>query len=99
MDGVTVQSCTAVQACTIIARFLFSSGILSPGTLCGRLTRVQPYNQIATALLVLWVFACTYIRVIPTYTYAANVASFSAAMIIFASRYLPVRAYRSPRGW
>ncbi len=47
----------------------------------------QPYDSVAIVLLLLWVFGCTYIRVIPAYTYAANVASFSAAMIIFASGY------------
>lgn len=45
----------------------------------------QPLHTTAIVLLLAWVALCTWIRAVPAYTYAANVSSFSAAMLVFAS--------------
>ena len=46
---------------------------------------LQPQTPAIVAALVFWTFACTFVRAIPAYAYAANVASFSAALIMVAS--------------
>ena len=45
----------------------------------------QNWEEVITLALCLWVFLCGYVRTVPKFNYAANVAGFSAAIVVFST--------------
>ena len=50
---------------------------------------VQDYSEVTTLCFAVWGAMCGYIRTIPKFTYAANVAAFSTGIIVFSVRTEP----------
>jgi hypothetical protein len=49
----------------------------------------QSFSEVVTLCFALWGALCGYVRTLPKFTYAANVAAFSAGIIVFSVRTEP----------
>jgi hypothetical protein len=81
LTGYIVMVLCRVRACVAV---VCVCGIRHQASLCAL------WQTSATAiacLLSVWCFVCSYVRTVPRYVYAANVASFSCAIIVYAARY------------
>jgi hypothetical protein len=80
-------------ACLLLASCLPLACLLLDRRWFGRIAHcqfhLQGYSEVTTLCFAVWGAMCGYVRTIPKFTYAANVAAFSTGIIVFSVRTEP----------